>query len=79
VELYLPCPIRLHGVVLIEAQGQFYLHAYIIIYVYSMQTRLNMLMLVIFKHVYDESYSSQELQYCEGWALVKIQVGLPDN
>ena len=38
-----------------------------------------MLMLVIFKHIYDGSYSSHELQYCEGWALVKIQVGLPDN
>lgn len=38
-----------------------------------------MLMLIIFKHIYDESYSSHELQYREGWALVMIQVGLPDN
>jgi len=36
-------------------------------------------MLVIFKHINDESYSYHELQYCEGWALVKIQMGLPDN
>lgn len=38
-----------------------------------------MLMLVIFKRIYDGSYSYHELQYGEGWALVKIQVGLPNN
>lgn len=38
-----------------------------------------MLMLVIFKRIYDGSYSYHELQYGEGWALVKIQVGLPIN
>jgi hypothetical protein len=65
--------------VFIEAKGQFYLYAYIIVYVYSIQTCLNMLMLVVFKHICDGSNSSHELQYCEGWALVKILVGLPDN
>jgi len=29
-------PIRPHGIVLIETQGQYYFHAYIIIYVHSM-------------------------------------------
>ena len=36
-------------------------------------------MLGIFKHLYDGSYSSHELLYCEGRALVKIQMGLPYN
>jgi len=38
-----------------------------------------MLKLVIFKRIYDGSYSNHELQYGEGWALVQIQVGLPNN